>query len=80
MAESGTVGGRADYYDRAGVLRDMFQNHLLQLLTLVAMEAPARYAADPLRSEKVKVLDAVPLYKPEEAARHVCVGHGKGGW
>ena len=42
------------------MLRDMFQNHLLQLLTLVAMEAPARYDADPLRNEKVKVLDADP--------------------
>ena len=39
----------------------MFQNHLLQLLTLMAMEAPARFAADPLRNEKVKVLDAMPV-------------------
>src|SRR5262249_25100500 len=67
-------GGRGDYYDKAGVLRDMFQNHLLQVLTLVAMEAPARFAADPLRNEKVKVLDAVPVYSPEEAAQNVCTG------
>ena len=46
VAETVTVGGRGGYYDTAGVLRDMFQNHLLQLLTLVAMEAPARFAAD----------------------------------
>ena len=68
VAETVTVGSRGDYYDKAGVLRDMFQNHLLQLLTLVAMEAPARFAADPLRNEKVKVLDAIPIYTPEEAA------------
>jgi glucose-6-phosphate 1-dehydrogenase len=78
VAESVTVEGRHDYYDKAGVLRDMFQNHLLQLLTLVAMEAPARYAADPLRNEKVKVLDAVPVYPPEEAARHVVTGQYAG--
>ena len=46
VAETVTVGSRGDYYDKSGVLRDMFQNHLLQLLTLVAMEAPARFAAD----------------------------------
>jgi glucose-6-phosphate 1-dehydrogenase len=59
MAESVGVGHRAGYYDRAGVLRDMFQNHLLQLLTLTAMEPPAIFAADALRDEKVKVLRAV---------------------
>ncbi len=74
VAESVRVEGRGDYYDQAGVLRDMFQNHLLQLLTLVAMEAPARYAADALRNEKVKVLEAVPVYSPEEAARRVVSG------
>ena len=59
MAESVGVGHRAGYYDKAGVLRDMFQNHLLQLLTLTAMEPPAIFAADALRDEKVKVLRAV---------------------
>ncbi len=53
------VGHRAGYYDTAGVLRDMFQNHLLQLLTLVAMEPPASFDADALRNEKVKVLSAI---------------------
>src|SRR5262249_46083803 len=71
VAESVTVGQRGDYYDQAGVLRDMFQNHLLQVLTLVAMEGPARFAADPLRNEKVKVLDAVTIPTPEEAAAQV---------
>jgi glucose-6-phosphate 1-dehydrogenase len=71
VAEAVTIEGRGDYYDHAGVLRDMFQNHLLQLLTLVAMEAPARYAADPLRNEKLKVLDAIPIYSAEEATQRV---------
>jgi glucose-6-phosphate 1-dehydrogenase len=78
VTETVTADDRAEYYDRAGVIRDMFQNHLLQILTLVAMEAPARYAADPLRNEKVKVLDAIPIYSPEEAARHVVTGQYAG--
>jgi glucose-6-phosphate 1-dehydrogenase len=59
VAEEEGVGHRAGYYDQAGVLRDMFQNHLLQLLTLTAMEPPALFEADALRDEKVKVLQAV---------------------
>ena len=59
VAESVDVGHRAGYYDQAGVLRDMFQNHLLQLLTLTAMEPPAVFKADALRDEKVKVLTSV---------------------
>jgi glucose-6-phosphate 1-dehydrogenase len=78
VEEKVAMEGRGDYYDRAGVLRDMFQNHLLQLLTLVAMEAPARYAADPLRNEKIKVLDAIPVLSPEEAAGNVVMGQYAG--
>jgi glucose-6-phosphate 1-dehydrogenase len=59
VAESVGVGHRAGYYDGAGVLRDMFQNHLLQLLALTAMEPPAVFEANGLRDEKVKVLRAV---------------------
>jgi glucose-6-phosphate 1-dehydrogenase len=59
VAESVDVGHRAGYYDTAGVVRDMFQNHLLQLLCLVAMEPPASFNADAVRNEKVKVLSAV---------------------
>jgi len=59
VAEAIGVEHRAGYYDRAGVLRDMFQNHLLQLLTLTAMEPPSRFEAKALRDEKVKVLRAV---------------------
>jgi len=78
VAEKVQIEGRGDYYDKSGVLRDMFQNHLLQLLTLVAMEAPARYAADPLRNEKLKVLDAIPIPSPEEAARRLVSGQYAG--
>lgn len=59
VAEKVDVGHRAGYYDQAGVLRDMFQNHILQLLTLVAMEPPASVNADAIRNEKVKVLQAI---------------------
>ena len=78
VAETVEVEGRGDYYDKAGVLRDMFQNHLLQLLALVAMEGPARFAADPLRNEKVKVLDAVPVYTHEQARANVVTGQYAG--
>ena len=58
-AETVDVGHRADYYDKSGVLRDMFQNHLLQLTTLVAMEPPSTFEANALRNEKTKVLQAI---------------------
>lgn len=59
MAEDIGVEHRAGYYDQAGVIRDIFQNHLLQLLTLTAMEPPSAFNAKALRDEKVKVLQAV---------------------
>ncbi|NNM57850.1 glucose-6-phosphate dehydrogenase [Acidocella sp.] len=59
VAESLGVEGRAGYYDTAGALRDMVQNHILQLLCLVAMEPPARLDADAVRDEKLKVLRAL---------------------
>jgi glucose-6-phosphate 1-dehydrogenase len=67
-AEELQVGRRAGYYDTAGVLRDMFQAHLLQLLTLTAMETPVRYEADAVRDEKVKVLRAVRAMGPASVA------------
>jgi glucose-6-phosphate 1-dehydrogenase len=64
VAEKVGVGTRAGYYDHAGVIRDMFQNHILQLLALTAMEAPVRFDADAVRDEKLKVLNALhPLRK-----------------
>jgi glucose-6-phosphate 1-dehydrogenase len=59
VTEEIDVGHRGEYYDSAGVVRDMFQNHLLQLLALTAMEPPASFGADTIRNEKVKLLSAV---------------------
>jgi len=59
VAEDVGVGHRAKFYDNVGVMRDMFQNHLFQLLTLVAMEPPSTFEAEALRNEKKKVLSAV---------------------
>ena len=59
VAESVDVGERAGYFDKAGIVRDMFQNHLLQLLSLVAMEPPASFDADAVRNDKVKLLTSI---------------------
>jgi len=67
MAEDGGVGTRAGYYDESGVVRDVFQNHLLQLLTLTAMEAPAVFNAKMVRDEKVKVLKSINDLTKENA-------------
>jgi glucose-6-phosphate 1-dehydrogenase len=68
-AESVGIEGRGKYYEEAGVLRDMFQNHLLQLLTLAAMEPPSSFTGDAVRDEKVKVLHSVrPLIQQCEPA------------
>jgi len=68
-AEAVGVEGRGKYYEEAGVLRDMFQNHLLQLLTLAAMEPPSSFTGDAVRDEKVKVLHSVrPLIQHCEPA------------
>ncbi|NND70711.1 MAG: glucose-6-phosphate dehydrogenase [Rhodothermales bacterium] len=66
VAESVGVGTRAGYYDQAGALRDMIQNHLTQLLTLTAMESPVSLKADSVRSEKVKVLQAIAPIREED--------------
>ncbi|QDT11382.1 glucose-6-phosphate dehydrogenase [Planctomycetes bacterium K23_9] len=59
VAEEVVIGHRAGYYERSGILRDMFQNHLLQLMMITAMEPPARYDSAMVRDEKVKVLHSV---------------------
>lgn len=69
VAETVDVGHRAAYYDHAGVLRDMFQNHILQLLALVTMEPPASFNATALRNEKVKVLSAVRAIPMSDTVR-----------
>lgn len=73
-AETVGVEGRGKYYEEAGVIRDMFQNHLLQLLTLTAMEPPATMNADAVRDEKVKVLRAVRWITAESAAQDLLLG------
>jgi glucose-6-phosphate 1-dehydrogenase len=70
VAESLTVERRGNYYDAMGALRDMVPNHLFQLLSLVAMEPPSRFAADAVRAEKAQLLDAVQLQNPDEARRN----------
>lgn len=69
--EVGMAGGRGDYYDSAGAIRDMVQNHMMQLLCLVAMEPPVNLSADAVRNEKVKVLQALPRWTDEDVARNV---------
>ena len=78
VAEEVDVGRRAGYYDTAGVVRDMFQNHLLQLLMITAMEAPVRYEADAVRDEKVKVLQAMRPLHGEEVHRDTLRGQYDG--
>ncbi len=78
VAEKVDVGSRAGYYDTAGIVRDMFQNHLLQLLMVTAMEAPVRYEADAIRNEKVKVLDAIRPFQPEQVQEDTFRGQYRG--
>ncbi len=69
VAETVAVGRRAPYYDKAGVLRDMFQNHLLQLLALTAMEPPASFSADAVRNEKYRVFRRIRPIRLADTAR-----------
>jgi len=78
MAEDIGIGGRAGYYDGIGAARDVIQNHLLQLMALIAMEDPISFDAKSLRSEKQKVLAAVAL--PEDLGRHTARGQYAAGW
>ncbi len=67
VAETVGVGSRADYYEHSGVIRDMFQNHMLQLLALTAMEAPVAFTANCMRDEKQKILRSLRPLRGEEA-------------
>ncbi len=69
VAESVGVGGRGGYYDTAGAMRDMVQNHLMQLLCLIAMEPPARFDPDAVRDEKLKVIRALQPVAPHHIVR-----------
>jgi glucose-6-phosphate 1-dehydrogenase len=79
-AEDIGVGGRGGYYEQAGAVRDMLANHLLQLLTLTAMEPPVSFDADAVRDEKVKVLHGVRPFSAERVARDVVRGQYDAGW
>jgi glucose-6-phosphate 1-dehydrogenase len=74
VAETVGVGGRGDYYDHAGALRDMVQNHLLQLLCLVAMEPPTYVGRETVRDEKLKVLQALKPMTPADVDRDTVRG------
>ncbi|CUH25581.1 Glucose-6-phosphate 1-dehydrogenase [Jannaschia seosinensis] len=69
VAETVGVGGRGSYYDTSGAMRDMVQNHLMQLLCLIAMEPPNQFEADRLRDEKLKVIRALDPIPPEDIVR-----------
>jgi glucose-6-phosphate 1-dehydrogenase len=69
VAESIGIEGRADYYERAGAIRDIFQNHMLQLVALTAMEPPSDFTADSVRNEKVKVLRSIHTPGPKHLVR-----------
>ena len=79
IAEDFGVGTRGDFYDKTGALRDMIQNHALQLLTMVAMEPPSRNDADAIRDEKLKVLRSLKPFTDESVARDVVRGQYRAG-
>jgi glucose-6-phosphate 1-dehydrogenase len=79
IAEGLGVGTRGDFYDRTGALRDMVQNHALQLLTIIAMEPPATGDADAVRDEKLKVLKSLRPFTAESVARDVVRGQYRAG-
>mgnify|MGYP001824448314 CR=1 FL=1 len=69
VAETVGVGGRGEYYDKSGAMRDMVQNHLMQLLCLIAMEPPAKFDPDAVRDEKLKVIRALDPVEPHHIVR-----------
>lgn len=79
LAEDFGVGSRGDFYDGTGALRDMIQNHALQLLTMVAMEPPSRNDADAIRDEKLKVLRSLKPFNAESVVRDVVRGQYRSG-
>ena len=78
VAEDEGIGSRGAYYDKSGALRDIVQNHMFQLLTLVAMEPPISFRAEDVRNEKVKVLHAMTPLSTEAVTRDVVRGQYDG--
>lgn len=79
-AETVGVEDRGGYYEQAGALRDMVQNHILQLLCMIAMEAPTSFDADEIRNKKVDVLNAIRKWTPEEVHTNTVRGQYGDGW
>jgi glucose-6-phosphate 1-dehydrogenase len=75
VAETVGVGGRGEYYDKSGAMRDMVQNHLMQLLCLIAMEPPAKFDPSAVRDEKLKVIRALDPVEPHQIVRGQYVTH-----
>ncbi len=69
VSETVGVGGRGGYYDKSGAMRDMVQNHLMQLLCLIAMEPPSQFEPDAVRDEKLKVIRALDPVRPDDIVR-----------
>jgi glucose-6-phosphate 1-dehydrogenase len=82
ITASETVGveGRGGYYDTSGALRDMVQNHILQLLCMIAMEAPVSFDANEIRNKKVDILNAIRKISKEEVHEHAVRGQYSEGW
>ena len=80
VAETVGVEGRGEFYDQTGALRDIVQNHALQLLAMFAMEPPVEFRASDLRDEKLKVLRAVRVMSPDDVAANVVRGQYVSGW
>ena len=80
MAEEVGLEGRGGYYEGAGALRDMIQNHLLQLLCMVCMEPPNSFNSEEVRGRKVDVLRAIRKFKPEEVSHYAVRGQYAAGW
>jgi glucose-6-phosphate 1-dehydrogenase len=74
VCEAVDVQGRGGYYDHSGVLRDMIQNHMFQMLAYLCMEAPGSFHADAIRNEKAKLLESVRVYRPEEVPQYAVRG------
>ncbi len=79
VAETVGVEGRGKYYDTSGVLRDMIQNHMFQMLAYLCMEPPGSFKSDAIRNEKSKLLDAVRVYSTEEVQKHTVRGQYSAG-
>ena len=77
VSETVGVGGRGAYYDKSGAMRDMVQNHLMQLLCLIAMEPPAKFEPDAVRDEKLKVIRALETVPPEDIVRGQYLADGE---